>query len=395
MGLPTLKLKAREDRRLRAGHAWIFSNEVDVRATALKDFEPGTLVRVESSSGRALGLAYVNPAALICARMLSRDTRAAIDESWLQAKLRKALALRARLFETPFYRAVFGESDGLPGLVVDRFDDVLAIQLNTAGMEALRVPLLSALQAVFAPRVIVLRNDSPMRELEGLGQVVEVLGPHPGEVELHEGPALFAVEPAHGQKTGWYFDQRDNRLRLARYVRDARVLDAFSYVGAWGIQAALAGAREVTCVDGSASALERARANAARNGVALLHTQQGEVLEVLKTLSRQGERFDVVVLDPPALIKRRKDLPQGAEHYARLSRAAMQLLGDDGFLVSASCSYHMSGDHLQRLLNREARALALDLQVLERHGQAVDHPVHPAIAETAYLKVFFCRVAKS
>lgn len=394
MGLPTLKLKAREDKRLRAGHAWIFSNEVDVRATPLKALEAGALVRVESGHGRSLGLAYVNPAALICARLLSRDIHAVVDEGWLQARLRKALALRTRLFETPFYRAVFGESDGLPGLVVDRFDDVLAVQMNTAGMEALRAPLLAALRTVFAPRTIVLRNDTAMRELEGLNQVIEVLGPPPGEVEVLEGPARFAVQPEHGQKTGWYFDQRDNRLRLARYARNARVLDAFSYVGAWGIQAALAGAREVTCLDSSAEAVERAQANAGRNGVTL-QTRKGGALEVLKALGQEGERFDVVVLDPPALIKRRKDLPQGAEHYARLNGAAMQLLGDDGVLVSASCSYHMSGSHLQRLLNRESRTRGLELQVLARHGQAVDHPVHPAIPETAYLKAFFCRVSSA
>jgi len=391
MSLPPLKLKPREDKRLRAGHAWIFSNEVNVGATPLKAFAPGSLARVESDRGRPLGIAYVNPSALICARLLTRDTHAAIDRSWLQARVHQAVALRERLFPTPHYRAVFGESDGLPGLVVDRFGDMLAVQLNTAGMEALREPLLAAMEAELSPRTLVLRNDSPMRELEGLPQHVEVLGPPPGEVEVCEGPARFALRPEAGQKTGWYFDQRDNRLRLGRYVADARVLDVFSYVGAWGVQAALAGARAVTCLDSSAEALQGASDNAQRNGVAV-ETRQGRALDELKAMAAAGERFDVVVLDPPALVKRRRDLPQGAEHYARLNRAAMQLLGEDGFLVSASCSQHMAGDHLQRLLAREARALGRGLQVLERCGQGADHPVHPAMPETAYLKAFYCRV---
>lgn len=393
MALPALKLKAREDKRLRAGHAWIFSNEVDVVATPLKRFAPGALARVESASGRPLGVAYVNPAALICARLLSRDPHAQIDEAWLLARLSRALRLRERLFPAPFYRAVFGESDGLPGLIVDRFDDVLVAQFNTAGMERLREPLLAALRQLLSPRSVVLRNDSPMRELEGLACGVEREGPAVGEIELVEGAARFAVSPEGGQKTGWYFDQRDNRLRLAVYAPGARVLDVFSYAGAWGVQAALAGAREVSCVDSSATALEWAQDNARRNGVTL-GVRHGQALDELRQLAANGERYDVVVLDPPALVKRRRDLAPGAEHYARLQREALRLLADDGILVSASCSHHMSADHLQRLVGREALRLGLQVQVLERRGPAPDHPLHPAIPETDYLKALFCRVCR-
>ncbi len=393
MALPTLKLKPREDKRLRAGHTWIFSNEVDVARTPLTRFAPGELARVESDRGRALGIAYVNSGALICARLLTRFTAETIDEAWFRKRLRRALALRERLFDAPFYRAVFGESDGLPGLVVDRFGDVLAAQFNTVGMEAQREVVLAALRAELTPATIVLRNDSPMRALEGLASAVETLGEPCATVEVPEGAARFAVPPGEGQKTGWYFDQRDNRLRVASYVRGGRVLDVFSYVGAWGIQAALAGASSVTCVDSSGDALALAADNARRNGVSV-DTRQGQALDVLRALDEARERFDVVIIDPPALIKRRRDVAKGAEHYARLYRTGMRLLGDDGILVAASCSHHLSRDQLQRILAREAQHEGRHLQLLERRGASVDHPVHPAIPETDYLKAFFCRVCR-
>ncbi len=388
---PPLRLKPREERRLRAGHLWVFSNEVDTVCTPLKNLQPGELAVVEDSRGTALGLAYVNPNALICARLLTRNPQAAINAAWFGERLRAALALRTRLFSQPYYRLVHAESDGLPGLVVDRYGDTLVAQLTTAGAEARKAEILTALQDLLGPSGILLRNDGGSRELEALPKYTERHGRVPEETEIEEEGARFCVPLTTGQKTGWFFDQRDNRSRLLRYVREARVLDLYCYIGGWGVRAARSGAAAVTCVDASAPALELARRNAALNGAAL-ETRQAEALEALKTLRSAGAQYDVVVLDPPALIKRRKDYDAGAEYYARLNHLALQVLAGDGILVSCSCSHHLDATELLRLVQREARKLGRGLQVLEQGGAAPDHPVHPAIPETGYLKAWFCRV---
>jgi 23S rRNA (cytosine1962-C5)-methyltransferase len=391
MSLPTLVLKPREDKRLRVGHLWIYSNEVDTAQSPLKGLAPGALCRVADSRGQVLGLATVNPNTLLCGRLLTRRADAVIDDAWFIRRIRRALALRERLYAQPFYRLVYGESDGLPGLVVDRYGETCVVQIGTAGMERFKLEIIEGLKHTLAPAGILFRNDGGMRELEGLPAYVEAVGDVPEAVEIEEGGVRFAVPLAGGQKTGWFCDQRANRDRLAAYVRDKRVLDVFSYIGGWALRAARAGAAGVTAVDSSAAALEAAQRNAALNGLAL-ETLKGQAAELLKQLRDAGRRFDVVIVDPPALVKRKKDLEAGAEHYAQLNRLAMQLLEGDGILIACSCSHHMSEEQLQRLLLREARHLGRHLQILERGGQGPDHPVHPAIPETFYLKAFFCRV---
>jgi 23S rRNA (cytosine1962-C5)-methyltransferase len=388
---PRLRLRNREDKRVRAGHLWVYANEVDVAATPLKAFAPGTVATLEDARGKPLGTVDVNPHALLCARVLDRAADRDIDSDWLGKRLRAALALRTRLYEAPYYRMVFGEADGLPGLVVDRYDDVLVVQITTAGMENRREALLEALQAVCAPRGILLRNDVPMRELEGLPLYAEAIGEVPEYATVMEGGLRFTVPLMAGQKTGWFYDQRDNRERMTRLVRGARVLDVFSYVGAWGVRAAAAGAASVTCVDRSQLALDAAQRTADENSLAL-QTRCGDALDVMRALQAEGARFDVVIVDPPALIKRRKDEQAGLGHYAALNRAAMQLLADDGILISCSCSYHLDVFQLQRLLAREAHGLGRQLQLLESGQQGPDHPVHPAMPETRYLKGFVCRL---
>ncbi|WJW75891.1 class I SAM-dependent rRNA methyltransferase [Thiohalobacter sp. IOR34] len=390
--LPALRLKKREERRLRAGHLWVYSNEVDTARTPLSAFEPGQPVEIQQAGGKPLGTGYVNPHSLICARLVSRDPRHVLGRSLLVHRLNIALALRERLHATPCYRLVYGESDGLPGLVVDRYGDWLSVQIGTAGMERVRDAVVEALDKVLRPRGMVLRNDAPVREQEGLERYVEVLGEVPETVELVENGCRFRVSLHSGQKTGWFYDQADNRARLARYVRGARVLDLFSYVGGWGIQALRQGAASALCVDASAEALARVAENAGLNEVAArLETRRGDAFEVLKALREEGERFDVVICDPPAFIKRRKDLKVGSEAYQRLAQQAMQLLTRDGLLVNCSCSFHMQADSFQKLTLRAARHLGRELQLLERGQQSADHPVHPAIPETDYLKVLFCR----
>lgn len=391
--LAQLRLKKNEERRLRAGHVWVYSNEVDTVTTPLKVFAPGQQVQLLAHNGKSLGTAYVNPNSLICARLVSRDARYVLDRSLIVHRLNVALALRERLFAEPFYRLVYGEADQLPGLVIDRYGDVCVVQCTTAGMEAVKEEVLAALDKVLHPAGVLWRADSAMRQLEGLDSYREVRGDVPEFVELTEHGVKFSVSLLQGQKTGWFYDQRMNRARLRDYVRGRRVLDVFSYVGAWGVQAAAAGAAEVMCVDASEAALEQVHANAAANGVgARVATLQGDALEALAQLRLDQQKFDVVVLDPPAFIKRKKDAKAGEQAYHRLNQLGMQVLAKDGILVSASCSQHLAEAQLQTILLQSSRHIDRSLQILERGHQAPDHPLHPAIPETAYLKAFFCRV---
>jgi 23S rRNA (cytosine1962-C5)-methyltransferase len=392
--LPVLRLKRNEDRRLHAGHLWIFSNEVDTSQSPLPKFKAGELVRVLAHNDRALGLAYVNPKSLIAARML--ETWKIPDTAWLAARIRLAMSLRERLYPKPYYRLVYGESDGLPGLVIDRFGSSCVVQIGTAGMELLKIQIQEALSQVFKCDAVLFKNDSAAREMEGLPNYVEAAsGSFKEPALVIEGDLEYLAPLLEGQKTGWFFDQADNRRALSKYVRrGSRVLDVFSYVGAWGVRAAHSGAGEVICVDSSASALELAAANAARNGAKLV-TRKGDAFDVLEEFAKQGARFDVVIVDPPAFAKRKKDLPKALAAYKRLNQLAMQVTADEGILVSCSCSFHVSPEELQDAIAKAARGAEKRVQILEMGGQAHDHPVHPAIPETRYLKAYFCRITES
>ncbi len=390
--LPVLVLKRNEDRRLRAGHLWVYSNEVDTGKTPLTAFTPGAAIVIQSATGNTLGAGYVNPHSLLCARLLSRKPRTLFDVAFFTRRLKSALALREALYTAPFYRLVFGEGDALPGLVIDRYGDVCVVQITTAGMEVLREPMLEALQHMLAPVGILLRNDSPLRALEGLSQENEIIGSVPDSIVLEEGGAHFSVPLGDGQKTGWFYDQRSNRLMMHKYVSGKRVLDVFSYIGAWGIQAAVAGATGVHCIDASTAALDNLQRNAVASGVTdRVQTTAGDAFEVLRDLQGQGQAFDVVVVDPPAFFMRRKDIKSGEQGYLRLNRLALQLLVPGGILISCSCSMHLAEARLQSIVHQAASQSGRRLQILERGFQAPDHPVHPAIPETAYLKALFCR----
>ena len=393
-----LLLRKDQERRLLAGHCWIYSNEVDTTATPLKDLETGQSVEIRSASGRWIGHGYVNPHSLICARLVSRDHARPLTPALWVARLHQALTLRERLYEWPYYRLVFGEADGLPGLIADRYEDLLGVQITTAGMERVRGEILAALEQVLRPGTVVLRNDTAVRELEGLDQGTEVvLGRPPDRVVLSEGGpggALeFLVSPLSGQKTGWFYDQAENRARLGRFGVGERVLDVCSYVGAWGLRAAALGAREVTCLDSSATALERVRENAARNRLGdRVHTVQGDAFEVLRALKDEGRRYDTLILDPPAFIKRRRDEKEGTQAYSRLNRLALELIEPGGLLVTSSCSFHLGRDAFLRAVQHAGRRAGVSLQLLGSGEQGPDHPVHPAIPETAYLKTLYLRV---
>ena len=392
MKLPPLYLKRREERRLRAGHPWVYSNEVDVARSPLTGFAPGEQVTVTSHSGQPLASAYVNPATLICARVVSRRPDRPLDAAGLGRRLARALALRERMGVGPWYRLVYGESDGLPGLVVDRFGDVLAVQIATAGMEVLRGEVLAALDALLAPRAVVLRNDGAGRRLEGLDEAVSWWRGVDESVVIEENGVRFAVHPGTGQKTGWFYDHRLNRARVAAWSRGARVLDLFSYRGGFGVQAAVAGAAEVLCVDSSEEALAGAGEAGALNGCAArVHTRRGDVFDVLKALHEAGERFDLVVADPPAFARRKRDLPAAVEAYRRLARLAMRVLVEDGLLLSASCSSHLDAGGLRDALRHAARGAGRQLALVEQGHQGPDHPVHPMLPESAYLKAYLAR----
>ena len=391
--MKSLRLRPREDRRLRAGHPWIYSNEIDTRATPLKAFEPGELAVVTDARGCALGIAYVNPHTLIAARVLTRHADARIDRDFFVTRLARALRLREHCLGRPFYRWVHGEADALPGLVIDRYGDHLSMQINTAGMERLRSLLLDAIEAVVPAKGIVLRNDAPARALEGLPAGIETLGAVPETVEVEEDGARFVTSLCRGQKTGWFYDQVDNRRRLSRYVHGLRVLDLFGYAGAWSVQALRHGALEAVCVDSSAQALDLAQANAERNGLAdRLTLIEGDAFDVLRELREAGERFDLVICDPPAFIKRRRDRKPGIEAYVRLNRQALRLVSEEGFLITCSCSHHLALEDFRQVVRRAASGAGRRVQILETGHQSLDHPVHPAIPETDYLKALFLRV---
>lgn len=391
---PSLRLNKNEDRRLRAGHVWVFSNEVDTKLTPLTAFEPGQSVLIEDAAGHVLGSGYVNPHALICARLVSRDPKYILDQSLLTHRLNIALSLRERLFDTPYYRLAFSDSDGLPGLVVDRYGDVLVAQITTAGMEKLKSEIVEALKKVIRPAAILFRNDTSIREMEGLTNYVETaLGEVPEFVPLEENGVKFSLPLHTGQKTGWFYDQRPNRTRFRHYIKGQRVLDVFSYLGAWGVQAAAAGAASVLCVDSSSKAVEGITRNAELNGVAdKVSVEKEEAFEILRRLRGARERFDVVVLDPPAFIKRKKDIKEGTKAYLRLNQMAMQVLSKDGILVSCSCSYHLHRDDLRDILLKGSRHIDRFMEIIEEGHQGPDHPMHPAIPETGYLKAFFARL---
>lgn len=397
MSLATLSLNNGADRRLRAGHLWIYSNEVDTRKTPLKQFSAGEQVVVEAANGKVLGLAYVNPHTLICARMIGRDISHRLDRSLLVHRLNIALSLRQANFSSPNYRLVYGDSDGLSGLVIDRFYDVFVVQISTAGMEAVREDIIDALNKVFTPAAIVLRCDGKMRATEGLDSYIEVVqGEVPQLCPLEENGVSLLAPVLDGQKTGWFYDHRPSRAIMQQHVKGARVLDLFSYVGGWGVQALAAGAAEVTCVDASETALEvaleNARLNDAEERFIGLH---GDAFDTCKALLQEQERYDVIVVDPPAFIARRKDIKNGERAYSRINNLAMRLLKRDGIIISASCSMHLERQRLVDIVRSNLRELDRHGQIFAQGHQGADHPVHPAIPETDYLKAFAVRVLPS
>ncbi len=392
MNFPVLYLRKGAERRLRSGHLWIYSNEVDTRRSPLTAFAAGEQVEVRAANDKGMGVAFVNPHALICGRLISRDPSQGMTPQRLTQRIESALKLREQLFDKPFYRWVFGDSDGLSGLVIDRFSNTVVVQISTAGMESMKDSIVRAVERLIHPTNIVIKNDGKMRRVEGLDDYVEQVSGAPEDfVGVEENGVRFEVPLGGGQKTGWFYDHRMNRQRLQAYAPGKRVLDVFSYVGGWGIQAACAGATQVTCVDSSSSAIEAVHHNARLNGLDNVETIEGDAFDALKALCDEKEKFDIVVLDPPALIPRRRDQKAGEQAYARLNQLGLRLLEREGILVSASCSMHLSQEKLTDIIRSSGRKIDRFVQLLEQGHQAPDHPVVPGIPETDYIKSCFVR----
>ena len=382
---PRLILRKNQDRRVRGGHPWIFSNEI---AEVEGEVENGDLVDVTDFRGAFLGRAYYNAHSLIAARLLTRG-RDPIDAAFFARRFERALRLRESVLPgAAAVRLVYGESDQVPGLVVDRYGDVLVAQVLTLGIERRAEMVREALERVFRPRGCVRAADAPVRSLEGLPlERGTWWGEVPQRLEVEVEGFKVEVDLEHGQKTGLFLDQRLNRHQAEARASGRRVLDAFCYQGQWALHAARGGAREVVALDSSKGALAAAARNFERNGVAdRVRLVEGDAFDVLRDLERAGERFGLVVLDPPALIKSRKSLEAGERAYRDLNRVAMRLLDEEGTLITCSCSHHLDDGLFQQLLIEAARAAHRPFRIAEWSGAAPDHPRLLAVPETHYLK---------
>jgi len=380
----TIRLKPKEGRRARAGAPWIFSNEVQMDAAA-KALAPGAVVNVLFDDGQPVGTGYFNSKSLIAVRLLDRAPDTVIGTGFFTRHIERALKLREAVYARPFYRLIHAEGDGLPGLTLDRFGDTVVAQVTTAGMEALTEPLLKGLEKTIAPANVILRNDAPSRALEGLDEYVRAAKGEMGRVAVEENGVRYFADLGQGQKTGWYYDQRDNHAFMAALAKGRSVLDAYSYTGGFGIAAAKGGATEVICLDSSAPALALAEESAAANGVAI-KAVKADVFEELERLAAAKEVFDIVIADPPPFVRARKDLEPGAKAYRKLARLAAGVTAKGGYLLLASCSHNMPTERFASEcaagIARAGRGAAL----IRQAGAGPDHPVHPLLPETAYLK---------
>lgn len=376
--------------RIRAGHLWVFSNEL---AESPKGFEPGSLVELRDRKDAFLGVGYINSRSLIAVRILTRQ-REEITPQFFKKRILDAVEHRKRFLEDMnSFRVVFSEGDFLPGLIVDKYDDCLSVQILTMGMDVRARTIIEALDEILSPSVIVLRNDSSARLLEGLRQEKAVVKGALDKLPVfREASLLFEVDPLRGQKTGFFLDQRENRVAFSRLVKSGKGLDLFCYTGAWGLHLAYNGA-EVTGVDESESAIATAQRNAAVNGLSERSVfKRADVFAFLKEELSQGSVYDFIVLDPPAFVKSGTRVKEGLRAYREINARAMQLLGKGGLLAASSCSYHISKEMFVELLRSAARDAGRQVRLIELRSQAKDHPVLLSMPETEYLKCAFLEI---
>lgn len=386
--LPTVKLRPQEDRRLRRGHLWVFSNEI---AEAPVGTTPGALARFVTARDEYLGLGFYNPQSLIAGRLLDRRDRA-LPADFFPQRLAAAGALREALFTDNAYRWVHGESDDLPGLVIDRFGDALVVESFAAGMDVLLPELLAALRAAGPWAAIVLKNDNAARRLERLPEEVRVLDGAPATPHWFSSDGIaLAADLTQGQKTGYFFDQRDNRRAVAALAAGKNVLDVFCHTGGFSHYCARAGARRVVGVDASAAAVALARAIAEKNGWADRAVFEEE--DAFAHLGRVKDTFEIVVLDPPRFAPSKKNVPAAVEAYIRLNALGLKRVAGGGFLATASCSQHIDRDTFRQIIARAAHVAGRKVKIIHQGGAGPDHPVRPTMPETDYLKFALLHVA--
>lgn len=384
-------LASGRERRIAAGHLWVYAGEIN---EVQGEPAPGDLVDLFTSSGRFCGRGFINPHSKILVRLLTRREEPINERFWAK-RLEAAVALRRRVVsDATACRLVYGEGDLLPGLIVDRYADLLVMQTPSFGMDRRKGALAELLGRQTGSKTVYLRNDAQSRTLEGLPLEKGFLcGGGPTRVEIQEGPARFSVNVERGQKTGWFCDQRENRLAAASLAGGAEVLEVFCHTGAFGIQAALYGAKSVLGLDSSGDAIKAASAHAELNGVgAICEYREADAFEALRTFERRAQRYDLIILDPPAFAKNKQAVPQALAGYREINRLALQLIRPGGFLVTCSCSYHVSEPALWQVILDAAREPRRPLRLIEVRSQARDHPVLAAMPETRYLKCFLLQV---
>ncbi|UFS65249.1 class I SAM-dependent rRNA methyltransferase [Paracoccus denitrificans] len=392
--LPIIRLRPKsKPQAIRHGFPWVFADELvtDRRTRAIP---PGSFALLEDAERRPLGLVTVNPDSRIIARMMDPDPQAQITRDWIAARLQRALALRARLFDAPFYRLIHAEADGLPGTIIDRFGDAAVIQPNAAWAERMVEDIAAALREVTGVSTVILNGQGRARALEGLDERTEILsGAVDGPIEVPMNGAIYLADLTQGQKTGLFYDQRPNHAFAQRLAQGQRVLDVFSHVGGFGLAALAAGATHATCVDGSAAALELARGGARAMGAeARLTTRQGDAFEQMEALAAEGAQFDLVICDPPAFAPSKPALEAGLRAYERVAKLAAPLVAPGGYLGLCSCSHAAD---LIAFRNASARGIGRGgrrTQLLHTGQAGPDHPTLPQLAETGYLKALFFRL---
>lgn len=387
--LPQLSLLPGRHRRLAQGYPWAYSNEIAMDEAA-RALPPGQPVRLLTAGGETQGTALFNRHSLIAVRLLSASSKQAIDSAFFAQRIARALALRETLYPEPYYRLIHAEADGLPATIVDRFGDSLVVQLNCAGMEALKEPLVDALDQLLSPKVILLNDESSQRSLEDLPSGQRLLRGTPEDPQpLRENDLSFFANLRSGQKTGWFYDQRDNRAWIARFAAGRRVLDAYCYAGGFALTAAKACATSVLALDRSGAALALASQSAAANSLdGRCSFERGEVFGRLSTLAREGERFGLTIVDPPAFAKSRKELAQGLKGYRKLARLAAQVTEPEGILFIASCSQAADVSAFGEAVAKGLQDAGRSGRILRISGAAADHPLHPHLKDSAYLKAF-------
>ncbi len=390
--LPKLLIKFRSEIRIVHGSPWIFSNEIE-NFSEVKKLEKGTLVEVVIKKDQSFGVAYFNPHSLIAARILSYNSGQKIDENFFIEKISSALKLREKFFTKPFYRLVHSEGDFLPGLIIDRFGDVFSCQISTAGMEKLTPEIVAALEKIFPTAKVILRNDVDARKLEGLELYVKTLHDEiADEIEIEENGVKFLIDVKQGQKTGWFFDQRKNRDFIGSISKNCDVLDAFCYLGGFGLNALNNGAKSVTFIDSSKEACNALECNEMfrfaqhDNSNKKVEIINDKVFETLENLEKQQRVFDVVLLDPPAFIKSKKDLFAGLKGYEKLIKLSVNLVKKGGILMLTSCSHHASINDRVAAANDGFRKSNRPARLIRTFGADIDHPVHPSLKENEYLK---------